>query len=1356
MLRPPNLGTRGEPTSGLKTKSSPNSSEGGGDGPRPTITATGAPASLTVMEPPRELQQEGAQHQRHHAAAAATGNVSSPRPRRDCSCLCPPGSPRCCKARSSRRPSFPRTPSTGWSSSLSVLDYPSEKALKAALLSAAKKAAPVKSMDDDVDEEEDELNLSKRSWCGRKRPRATAPVSANPRSGFIPGGRVEGSEASFASSEGGGRRRPLVSSSAESSSSALSSVVVLEPTSTASARTAFPAIDATDNTTFRRGYPGDDEQTASGDDDEGVNDADDESETYGDGDGDGEDNKVVGAALQSGGATSAAASVSVRNKNTGTEETTSSSVDSSTATVPGMEWAKCVYESELPPLESSIPAPPSLPELLQDAVKKRCIGTEGREMAFTFKHPTSEDQQSLDREMKRLLVLKSYLLLLTSKDLEAKRQKSLDRLTAMAARSLKAQESWITLQDLGRSWPLSRYESAISQGSAGVGISDMDIENGDVFCEHVIAAPAQTAAASAACWQGQVEFLSCFVVPDAAQDARFQDHPMVAGSGCEQQGSSDRLHQGGGCVRFYAAAPLLSPEGYKLGCICVVDSSPRPGGLSSEEEETLRDLSGLAVDTLVSHRELHHQREQVDAASHVLASATHDLFTPLTGIQLSISVLDSDPDYNRKLTGQQKECFSALSSCSSAMGRVCIALREKNKVHQHHHIASSSSATTPCPSSLVAQPFAQAVTKAKTSAFSAVPQHQHHHDEVAVRDTHSVGSVASSSSSGEDSHQAASFTTPAVATPSTGTPPSSVAYKKPLFALQPGLSTNSTTTAERRCSIPRLVEQLDQALRSTPKKVPLALQVDPAVPKIICANEFGLFRLVMHLLTRACERTRAGSICLSVRVEKREDGKRLRVECVDTGPVLTEQEKKMLLDSEPRKSPAKCSACKRTSSFGRVQGREQGPLACCVTSCFDLVRSEVSALSGDFGLTTLPDEDGGNDGAGLHPRTSFWFSLPFKVPSGKVDDECSIEPKKQAPSYPGQKRLCSEISTSTSQGGAVVGEGPSDVCSKAPFSPESPAKKPNLRLPSLSSPEKRRALVIDDSLVVRKMLMKALSQLGFQSFEARDGLDGLKKMQETRFSIVLLDFLMPKMDGLDCVSQYRRWERNHRARGEQQYIVGMSAHASRKDIDRGLSLGMDDYRSKPITLEVLRGLEAGAEITGIGGDRFESIAFRPKSSSSLRRRDSPTSLRIMEQPGHKVCLIATADRSNCERLQNIALKRGWNSVISHCGTDTLELLKRRNWGAALVDSDLPGLCGLSCISHFREWEKNNRVNRQNNVLLLSNGLEKLKKDSMMLVQLPEGVDGALSKVLTEEDLDDTLKNIDGQQYAFEARDIVLR
>ncbi len=73
------------------------------------------------------------------------------------------------------------------------------------------------------------------------------------------------------------------------------------------------------------------------------------------------------------------------------------------------------------------------------------------------------------------------------------------------------------------------------------------------------------------------------VVPDARADDRFSGNCFVAA----ENG-----------IRFYAGAPLITPRGNNLGTLCIIDTVPRPQGLTSEEKKTLRDLADLVMSEL--------------------------------------------------------------------------------------------------------------------------------------------------------------------------------------------------------------------------------------------------------------------------------------------------------------------------------------------------------------------------------------------------------------------------------------------------------------------------------------------------------------------------------------------------------------------------------------------------------------------------------------------------------------------------------------------------------------------------------------------------------------------------------------
>lgn len=143
--------------------------------------------------------------------------------------------------------------------------------------------------------------------------------------------------------------------------------------------------------------------------------------------------------------------------------------------------------------------------------------------------------------------------------LDTRHSNRFDRLTRIAARLFNAPVALVSLVDESRQW----FKSA-----CGLDVAEMDRDI--AFCAHAILDD------------------EVLVVLDATKDPRFSDNPVVTGP----------PH-----IRFYAGAPLIAPDGMRLGTFCVVDYELRTE-FHKDEQTALRDLAAAVMDQLVLEKSL--------------------------------------------------------------------------------------------------------------------------------------------------------------------------------------------------------------------------------------------------------------------------------------------------------------------------------------------------------------------------------------------------------------------------------------------------------------------------------------------------------------------------------------------------------------------------------------------------------------------------------------------------------------------------------------------------------------------------------------------------------------------------------
>lgn len=644
------------------------------------------------------------------------------------------------------------------------------------------------------------------------------------------------------------------------------------------------------------------------------------------------------------------------------------------------------------------------------------------------------------------------------------------------------------------------------------GLGDVrETSRGSSFCAHAILSKQEV-----------------FVVTDTQDDPRFRTNPLVIGSPY---------------IRFYAGAPLVTPGGFKIGTLCVIDPRPRPEGLKLEEKQNLRELAEMVVDTFVYRKQ---ERERlVDEKTRLIACAAHDLLSPLTGIRLNLELLMDDETLARKLDDTQKELMDAAVKCSDMIERICVQAIEtfRGDLKRDHEPNQSSE-------------------------------------------------EGSSNNGGENCDGGGQ---------------------------EKGL-----------VNVNQLVDTVERVVGTFPKKVPFFVQKDDNVPKAIISDDLKLFRSVLNYISNACKHTQTGSIVLRIYVRMAAESSMDMELGMLPGALYSPKHDSFIMevhDTGPGIELEKYPTLFTPHAIKPVQIEYQHSKMTNSGLGLYSVASEIGSLGGEFGvfsrqdLMTINDDDDSEffDVANTNFEAEvsgsvFWFSIPLVLPaqaevSGQLFMSApdvvskSKDISDDTADWMARKRSSGELSDVIDRlarkrsSGELLRSGPKKNSgnANATFDPL-PQQMPStnaimdrltsamsfddsnktdastpLELKNDTTERGKAVLIIDDSISIRKGLVRGFSRLGFDVDEAENGMQGLKLVKNRLYDLVLLDFLMPVMDGPDMARTFREWENTNRP-DFHQYIVGISAHANVKDAEVGIKAGMDQFIGKPIPLKALNDL----------------------------------------------------------------------------------------------------------------------------------------------------------------------------------------
>jgi two-component system, OmpR family, phosphate regulon response regulator PhoB len=185
-----------------------------------------------------------------------------------------------------------------------------------------------------------------------------------------------------------------------------------------------------------------------------------------------------------------------------------------------------------------------------------------------------------------------------------------------------------------------------------------------------------------------------------------------------------------------------------------------------------------------------------------------------------------------------------------------------------------------------------------------------------------------------------------------------------------------------------------------------------------------------------------------------------------------------------------------------------------------------------------------------------------------------------------------------------------------------------------------RVLIIEDERGLTDVLTYNLQREGYDTVVAHDGKEGLRKAQMHLPDVILLDLMLPGLNGLDVCRELRAGERTRNVP-----IVMLTAKAEETDHVVGFSLGADDYVTKPFSVKVLmqriKALQRRVESGTDAGDVIEQLGVRidrvrHRASVDGKELDlTPTEFRLLE------CLLRQPGRAfSRPQLMDVAIGEG--------------------------------------------------------------------------------------------------------------------
>ena len=405
--------------------------------------------------------------------------------------------------------------------------------------------------------------------------------------------------------------------------------------------------------------------------------------------------------------------------------------------------------------------------------------------------------------------------------------------------------------------------------------------------------------------------------------------------------------------------------------------------------------------------------------------------------------------------------------------------------------------------------------------------------------------------------------------------------------------------------------------RAHAKGIDLKTALDPTLPSYLYGDPGRLRQVLNNLLSNAVKFTRSGEIALEVKRVKRHDGPPLmRVEISDTGTGIPRDKQEEIFEaftqadgSTTRRFGGTGLGLTISSELVRAMGGEigvesapgQGSRFWFTLPLDEATMSDERKPPGLAGARVLVVVGDGAQRDQLVRRLESWHCHVRAVANADELAEagngghlsCKLALLSGALRDPRTVATIGEVHAAMPGAKVVLLTPPGQPCREEDLDTYGidhclswPLRKSQLRNamqqllvaprpPASEHPtpggRELNVLVAEDNLINQKVAISMLRKLGCTVDIAGNGHEALERYRGHRYDLIFMDCQMPGIDGFEVTEEIRRIETPGTTRVP---IVAMTAHAMPSDRDRCLEAGMDDYLSKPISVEQLRSMLA--------------------------------------------------------------------------------------------------------------------------------------------------------------------------------------